>query len=198
MTGKSISDLSQNNFYKTLGMNNTLYNPLEKFDCSLIAPTENDTYFRHTLIQGYVHDMEAAMQGGIAGHAGIFSNAIDIAKMMQMYLQKGNYGGIQYFSNETFDAFNTCYFCNEGNRRGLGFDKPQLGKEGPTCGCVSKQSFGHTGFTGTIAWADPTTEIVYVFLSNRTFPDSNAANTLSKENIRENIQQIIQDAILDK
>ncbi len=198
ITGKSISDLSQNNFYKTLGMNNTTYNPLQKIDCSLIAPTENDTYFRHTLIQGYVHDMEAAMEGGIAGHAGIFSNAMDIAKMMQMYLNKGNYGTINYFSPETFNVFNTCNFCLEGNRRGLGFDKPQLGKEGPTCGCVSKASFGHTGFTGTIAWADPETEIIYVFLSNRTFPDSNAPNRLSKENIREDIQKIIQDAILDK
>lgn len=198
VTGKSISDLSQNNFYKLLGMNNTTYNPLQKFDCSVIPPTENDTYFRHAFIQGYVHDMEAAMEGGIAGHAGIFSNAMDIAKMMQMYLQKGNYGNVKYFSSATFDTFNTCNFCAEGNRRGLGFDKPQISGGGPTCGCVSMSSFGHTGFTGTIAWADPETEIVYVFLSNRTFPDSNAANRLSKENIREDIQKIIQNAILDK
>lgn len=198
ITGRSISDLSQNNFYKLLGMNNTSYNPLKKIDKNLIPPTENDTYFRHSLIQGYVHDMEAAMEGGIAGHAGIFSNAMDIAKMMQMYLQKGNYGNVKYFSSATFDTFNTCYFCAEGNRRGLGFDKPQISGGGPTCGCVSMSSFGHTGFTGTIAWADPETEIVYVFLSNRTFPDSNAPNTLSRENIREDIQKIIQSAILDK
>jgi beta-glucosidase-like glycosyl hydrolase/CubicO group peptidase (beta-lactamase class C family) len=197
-TGKTIDKLSAENFYNSLGMNNTMYNPLRKFDSSVIPPTEDDTYFRHTLIQGYVHDMTAAMQGGVAGHAGIFSNSMDIAKMMQMYLQKGNYGGLQYFSPATFDTFNTCHFCAEGNRRGLGFDKPQLGKEGPTCGCVSMSSFGHTGFTGTMAWADPETEIVYVFLSNRTFPDSNATNTLSKENIREDIQKVIQDAILDK
>ncbi len=198
VTKKSIEELSQDNFYKSLGMNNTMYNPLRKYDCSLIPPTEIDTYFRHTTVQGYVHDMEAAMEGGIAGHAGIFSNSIDIAKMMQMYLQKGNYGDKNYFSSATFDTFNTCYFCEEGNRRGLGFDKPQLTKEGPTCGCVSKSSFGHTGFTGTMAWADPETEIIYVFLSNRTYPDSNASNRLSKENIREDIQKIIQDAILDK
>jgi len=197
-TGKSIDELSTNNFYKTLGMNNTMYNPLRKFDLSVIPPTENDEYFRYTTVQGYVHDMAAAMQGGIAGHAGIFSNSMDIAKMMQMYLQKGNYGEIQYFAPATFDAFNTCYFCPEGNRRGLGFDKPQLGKEGPTCGCVSMSSFGHTGFTGTMAWADPETEIIYIFLSNRTFPGPNAPNTLSKENIREDIQKVIQDAILDK
>ena len=198
VTGKSIEDVSNENFYKTLGMNNTMYNPLQKFDCEIIPPTEMDTYFRHTIIQGYVHDMEAAMEGGIAGHAGIFSNTMDIAKMMQLFLQKGNYGGKNYFSDATFDIFNTCNFCNEGNRRGLGFDKPQLGNEGPTCGCVSKASFGHTGFTGTIAWADPETEIIYVFLSNRTFPDSTAPNKLSKENIREDIQKIIQEAVIDK
>lgn len=196
-TKKSITELSQNNFYSSIGMNNTSFNPLLKFDCERIVPSEIDDYFRYTTLQGYVHDMAAAMEGGIAGHAGIFSNAMDMAKMMQMYLQKGNYGGIQYITNTTLDTFNTCHFCDNGNRRGLGFDKPQLGKEGPTCGCVSKASFGHTGFTGTIVWADPETEIVYIFLSNRTFPNSNAANKLSKENIREDIQKIIQNAILD-
>ncbi len=197
VTGKTLDTLAEENFYKTLGMNNTLFNPLKKFDASVIAPTEEDTYFRHTTIQGYVHDMEAAMEGGVAGHAGVFSNAMDVAKMMQLYLQKGNYGDIQYFSPETFNDFNTCHFCAEGNRRGLGFDKPQLAKEGPTCGCVSMSSFGHTGFTGTIAWADPATEIVYIFLSNRTYPDSNLPNKLSKENIREDIQKVIQDAIIN-
>lgn len=197
-TGKTLDKLSTENFYKTLGMNNTMFNPLRKFDYGVIPPTENDNYFRHTIIQGYVHDMTAAMQGGVAGHAGIFSNAMDIAKMMQLYLQKGNYGDKQYISPSTFDTFNTCHFCSEGNRRGLGFDKPQLGKEGPTCGCVSMSSFGHTGFTGTIAWADPETEIVYVFLSNRTYPGNTEVNKLSKENIREDIQKIIQEAILDK
>lgn len=196
--GRTLDELAVNNFYKTIGMNNTLYNPLTKFDKSVIAPTEIDTYFRHQVIQGYVHDMEAAMENGVGGHAGIFSNAMDIAKMMQMYLQKGNYGGIQYFSEDTFNTFNTSWFYAEGNRRGLGFDKPQISGAGPTCGCVSMSSFGHTGFTGTIAWADPATDIVYVFLSNRTYPDSNLPNVLSKENIREDIQRVIQDAILDK
>jgi CubicO group peptidase (beta-lactamase class C family) len=195
-TGKSLDQLTYENFYQSLGMNSTLFNPLTKFDKSVIAPTEVDTYFRQSTLQGDVHDMEAAMEGGIAGHAGIFSNAMDVAKMMQLFLQKGQYGGISYFSPETFEVFNTCHFCPEGNRRGLGFDKPQLSGGGPTCGCVSKSSFGHTGFTGTIAWADPETEIVYVFLSNRTFPDANLPNRLSKENIREDIQKVIQDAII--
>nr|WP_315220415.1 glycoside hydrolase family 3 N-terminal domain-containing protein [uncultured Flavobacterium sp.] len=195
-TKKSLQSLTQEHFYNTLGMNYTTYNPLEKFDKKVIAPSEIDNYYRHQTVQGYVHDMAAAMEGGIAGHAGVFSNAMDVAKMMQLFLQKGNYGGINYFSPETFDVFNTCHFCSEGVERGLGFDK-RIGKDGPTCQCVSKSSFGHTGFTGNMVWVDPETEIVYVFLSNRTYPEVSAAgNTLAKEKIREDIQQIIQDAIL--
>ncbi|MDR7371715.1 glycoside hydrolase family 3 N-terminal domain-containing protein [Flavobacterium aquidurense] len=195
-TGKKLENLSQKNFYSTLGMNNTLYNPLDRFNKSNIAPSEVDNYFRHQVIQGYVHDMAAAMEGGVAGHAGIFSNAMDVAKMMQLYLQKGNYGDKQYFSAQTFDTFNTCYYKDKGVQRGLGFDK-RIGKDGPTCGCVSETSFGHTGFTGNIAWVDPATEIVYVFLSNRTYPEViNDENKLAKGKIREDIQKIIQEAII--
>lgn len=195
--GKPLDQLAQERFFVPMGMSSTLYNPLRKFDMSKIPPTEIDTYFRHATIQGYVHDMEAAMEGGVGGHAGLFSNAIDIAKLMQMYLQNGEYADRQYIKENTVEEFNKCYFCKTGNRRGVGFDKPQLpGKEGPTCNCVSEKSFGHTGFTGTMAWADPETEIVYIFLSNRTFPDS-SINKLSKENIRENIQKVIQDAIIN-
>lgn len=193
--GMPLDSLTYRNFYRSLGMNSTLFNPLRKFDQSVIPPTELDNYFRHQPVHGYVHDMAAAMQGGVAGHAGVFSNAIDVAKMMQLFLQKGSYGGERFFSEKTFDVFNHCWFCKDGNRRGLGFDKPQLpGQSGPTCGCVSPSSFGHTGFTGTIAWADPKTEIIYIFLSNRTYPSSET-NTLSKQNIREDIQQVIQQAI---
>jgi beta-glucosidase-like glycosyl hydrolase/CubicO group peptidase (beta-lactamase class C family) len=196
LTGKKLDVLSYENFYSPLGANNTMYNPLQKVSRTRIAPTEIDTYFRHQTIQGYVHDMGAAMEGGVGGHAGIFSNSMDVAKIMQLYLQKGNYGNHQYFSKKTFDDFNTCYFCAEGNRRGVGFDKPQLGNRGPTCGCASMTSFGHTGFTGTMAWADPEAEIVYIFLSNRTYPND-SVNKLSKENIREDIQKIIYDSIED-
>lgn len=196
-TGQTLDVVADANFFKPLGATTTTYNPLKKFDKSVIPPTEIDNYFRYQVIQGYVHDMAAAMMGGVAGHAGIFSNSLDVAKIMQMYLQKGYYGGKHYFSAKTFDIFNTCYACAEGNRRGLGFDKPQITASGPTCGCVSKSSFGHTGFTGTMAWADPETDIVYVFLSNRTYPES-ADNKLSKGNIREDIQKVIQDAIIDK
>jgi beta-glucosidase-like glycosyl hydrolase/CubicO group peptidase (beta-lactamase class C family) len=195
-TKQPLEVLSQKNFYSSLGMNNTMYNPLTKFDKNNIAPSEIDTYFRQQVVQGYVHDMAAAMEGGVAGHAGIFSNAMDVAKMMQLFLQKGNYGGKSYFSEETFNVFNTSHYAAQGVQRGLGFDK-RVEKEGPTCGCVSETSFGHTGFTGTMAWVDPKTEIVYVFLSNRTYPEVTAeGNKLSREKIREDIQQIIQNAIL--
>jgi len=196
-TGKSLDLVSNENFYNSLGANYTLFNPLRKFDMSVIPPTEVDNYFRHQTVQGYVHDMAAAMEGGVGGHAGIFSNSMDLAKIMQMYLQKGNYGNKQYITEKTFDIFNTCFYCDKGNRRGIGFDKPQISNSGPTCGCASMTSFGHTGFTGTMAWADPEKEIVYIFLSNRTFPDYNSGNMLSKNNIRENIQQVIYDAIVE-
>lgn len=193
---KTIDQLIDERFYKKIGCQFTTYNPLLKFEDKYIVPSEDDRYFRYQLVNGYVHDMSAAMQGGVAGHAGLFSNALDIAKIMQMYLNKGSYGGYQFFKPETFDHFNTCHGCETGNRRGLGFDKPQPGGGvNPTCGCTSKSSFGHTGFTGTIAWADPEKELVYVFLSNRTFPD-HTKNNLSKNKVREKIQQVIYDAMM--
>lgn len=196
-TGKTLDVLVEEAYFQSLGMYRTTYNPLRKFDISEIAPTENDTYFRHQVLQGYVHDMAAAMQGGVAGQAGLFSNSLDVAKMMQLYLQKGTYGGKEYFSEKTFDKFNSLYYDLKKNRRGLGFDKPTGNGNGPTCDCVSLDSFGHTGFTGTMAWADPKTETIFVFLSNRTFPDSNAPNLLSKENIRSRIQEVISNAIME-
>lgn len=193
---RNLNVLSFDHFFQPLGMTSTMYNPLLKFPLNKIIPTEIDTYFRYQKLQGYVHDMEAAMEGGVAGHAGIFSNSLDVAKMMQMYLQKGNYGGKTYFSETTFNIFNTRYFETSGSRRGLGFDKQQLpGTSGPTCGCTSESSFGHTGFTGTMAWVDPKYNLVYIFLSNRTFPDSNFPNELSKSNIREDIQKVIYEAM---
>lgn len=195
-THQNLEDLSQKNFFNSIGMNYTTYNPLLKFDKKEIAPTEIDNYFRHQLIQGYVHDMAAAMEGGVAGHAGIFSNAMDVAKMMQLFLQKGSYGGERYFSEATFDTFNTCFYCAQGVERGLGFDK-RLGKDGPTCQCASASSFGHTGFTGNMAWVDPENETVYVFLSNRTYPEiGEEGNKLAKEKIREDIHKIIYESII--
>ena len=135
------------------------------------------------------------MQGGVGGHAGLFSNSNDVAKIMQMYLNNGYYGGKRFFTQETLETFNKCYYCEEDVRRGVGFDKPQLGTLGSTCGCISMKSFGHSGFTGTYAWADPEEEIVYVFLSNRTFPDATNRKLIS-EDIRTKIQQLIYESIM--
>ncbi len=192
--GGTLNALAKQHFYKPLGANNTSYLPLKKFKKKRIVPTENDQAFRNEIVHGYVHDQGAAMFGGIGGHAGLFANANDVTKIMQMYLNGGYYGGKQYFKSQTLEEFNTCYYCHNDVRRGVGFDKPQLGDIGPTCGCISMTSFGHSGFTGTFTWADPEEEIVYVFLSNRTFPDS-ANRKLISNDIRSEIQRVIYEAI---
>lgn len=191
----SLAFTTQEEFYKPLGANFTTYLPRGKFDLQQIVPTEVDDLWRRQLVHGYVHDQGAAMQGGIGGHAGLFSNANDVAKIMQLYLNGGSYGGKRYLKQETLDKFNNCYYCEKDVRRGVGFDKPQLGKSGPTCGCASLSSFGHSGFTGTFAWADPEEEIVYVFLSNRTFPDVDNRK-LIREDIRSKIQAIIYESLI--
>lgn len=194
--GESLDKLANQFMYAPMGLQHTSFNPLEKFEKEEIVPTEEDNYYRYQTIQGYVHDMGAAMQGGVGGHAGLFSNANDVAKIMQMYLQGGVYGGVRFLNERTIRKFNTCYFCHKDVRRGVGFDKPQLKEKGPTCGCVSRKSFGHSGFTGTYTWADPDEELVYVFLSNRTYPS--ASNTLLvKSGLRTRIQQAIYDSIIN-
>jgi len=193
---RPINELVDEFLYRPLGLQRTTFNPLKKFPKEAIVPSEEDDYFRYQTVQGYVHDMGAAMQGGVGGHAGLFSTANEVAKIMQMYLQGGYYGGERFFNARTVKRFNTCYFCNKKVRRGVGFDKPQLEEKGPTCGCVSRKSFGHSGFTGTYTWADPDEEIVYVFLSNRTYPS--ATNTLLiKSGLRTRIQQAIYDSIIN-
>lgn len=192
---ESLDVLLDKTLFEPLGANFTGYKPLERFNKNTIVPSEIDNYYRYQTVQGYVHDMGAAMQGGVGGHAGLFSNANDVAKIMQMYLQGGYYGGDRFLQSRTIEKFNKCYFCNKEVRRGVGFDKPQLEDKGPTCGCVSRKSFGHSGFTGTYTWADPEEEIVYVFLSNRTYPSS--TNTLLiKSGLRTRIQQAIYDSII--
>lgn len=176
--------------YAPMGMHNTGYKPLNWADPATIVPSEKDIYWRNTEIHGTVHDMGAALMGGVGGHAGIFSNANDLAKLMQMYMEKGIYGNTRYISPKTLEFFTECPLCEEGNRRGYGFDKPQLEGNGPACLCTSPGSFGHTGFTGTMAWADPQHQLVYVFLSNRTYPSMENWK-LSKLDVRTNIQEVI-------
>ena len=195
--GKRLDQYVDSIFYRPLGLANCTFNPLNKFTKDRIIPTENDKLFRNQLIHGYVHDQGAAMMGGVGGHAGLFSNASDLAVIMQMILNKGIYGGQRFISDATISEFTRCQFCENDNRRGLGFDKPEMNysKTGPTCKCVSSLSFGHTGFTGTIAWVDPEKELIYIFLSNRVNPDAEnkKINTLST---RAEIQEAIYDFIL--
>ena len=188
--------LVHNNFYAPLGLKNTLYNAADRIPLNRIIPSEDDNFFRYQKLQGYVHDEGAAMLGGVGGHAGLFSNAYEVAVLMQLFLQKGVYNGKRYFDAATFDAFNVCYYCDQDNRRGIGFDKPQISGRGSTCGCVSKDSFGHFGFTGTYTWADPEKEIVFVFLSNRTYPTRDN-NLLGEHDVRTRMQGLIYEALMD-
>ena len=192
---KPLNDLADEFLYKPLGLERTLFNPWKFVPKDEIVPSEIDDYFRHRELRGYVHDMGAAMQGGIGGHAGLFSNAEEVYYIMQMYLQKGSVNGYEFITSKTFDEFNRCYYCDKGNRRGVGFDKPQLKGEGSTCGCVSKVSFGHMGFTGTYAWADPDQELIFVFLSNRTYP-SMSNNLLGQKNVRTRMQALVYKALI--
>lgn len=189
-----LEDFMSQHFYNPMGMDFTTFNPLQKFKRNEIAPTEFDNYFRYGLIQGYVHDANAAIQGGVSGHAGLFSNANDLAKLMQMLLQNGYYGGQRYLLESTNDRFSKQQYAS--NRRGLGWDRPAPDSEpSPTSDLVSNSTFGHTGFTGTAVWADPEHELIYVFLSNRIYP--NAENDkLIRENIRSKVQDIIYSAII--
>jgi CubicO group peptidase (beta-lactamase class C family) len=192
---KPFDELTEQFLFMPLGLKRTLYNPWKTIPLDEIVPTEIDDYFRHRALRGYVHDMGAAMLGGVGGHAGLFSNSEEVFKIMQMYLQKGTANDHSFFSSTTFDSFNRCYYCDQGNRRGVGFDKPQLEGKGSTCGCVSSNSFGHMGFTGTYTWADPDQELIFVFLSNRTYP-SMSNNLLGQHNIRTRMQALVYKALL--
>ena len=188
-----MQDFLSQNLYEPLGAYTTGYLPLTKFPASRIAPTEDDKLFRKSLLIGYVHDQGAAMHGGIAGHAGLFSTANDLAKLGQMWLQKGTYGGNRYFKPETLELFAGKQY--ENSRRGLGWDRPVINDpNGPTSLFASQKTFGHTGFTGTCIWVDPAFNLVYVFLSNRVYPDMNN-NKILNANIRPRIQDLIYKSI---
>lgn len=185
------------NFYKPLGATSVMYNPLRKYPITSIVPTEHDYYFRHLPIHGTVHDEGAIMMGGVSGHAGLFANANDLAKLMQMYLDMGEYGGRRYIKEETLRKWTQTQFPENDNRRGLGFDKPNLVYTGPshnTARDASKASFGHTGFTGTFAWMDPENGLLYIFLSNRVDPTRDNTR-LYRLNTRTEVQQVLYDAL---
>ncbi|MET4080794.1 CubicO group peptidase (beta-lactamase class C family) [Pedobacter sp. UYP30] len=187
-----LNDYVLTNFYKPLGMQTAGYLPRNRFSKDQIIPTENDTYFRKTLLVGYVHDQGAALAGGVAGHAGLFASSNDLAIYYQMLLNKGSYGGTQYFKPETVTMFTSNQ--SKVSRRGLGFDRkdPDPAKKYPSA-LASSQTFGHTGYTGIAVWVDPARGLVYIFLSNRVNPT--VSEQLGKLNIRPRIQDVINRAI---
>ncbi|WP_303312053.1 glycoside hydrolase family 3 N-terminal domain-containing protein [Hymenobacter sp. BT730] len=194
LLGQPLEKFLQENFYNSLGLNTMTYHPLERFPKSCIAPTENDTYYRRTQLQGTVHDQAAAMIGGVSGHAGLFSNANDLAILMQMNLQNGRYGGQRYFQNPVVAEF--ARSTEAGSRRGLGWDHGDPSKpHGPTSNLSPVSTFGHTGFTGTCVWMDPENKIMYIFLSNRVYPDA-GNNKLVQFNIRSRIHEVIYKSLI--
>lgn len=189
VSGQRLDIFVNHHFYSPMGLCNTGYNPLERgIDSTLIAPTENDQHYRMRLIRGMVHDENAFAMGGVSGHAGLFGTADDLARILQMLLNGGTFDGRRYLKAETIAMFNTRYFDKQNCRRGLGFDKPLItGHGGSACDEAPQSSYGHTGFTGTMVWVDPDNQMLYVFLSNRVYPDPNP-NKLSNMNIRTKIQ----------
>ena len=189
-----IEDFLTQNIYDPLGMHCTRYNPLNNgIDKSQIAPTELDKLYRKTEVKGTVHDQVAAMIGGVGGHAGLFSSANDLAKILQMLINNGSYAGKKYLQKETIALFTSKQ--NKHCRRGIGWDKMQEGGLGPSSEMCSFNSFGHSGFTGTLVWADPDYDLIYIFLSNRTFPNS-SNNSLLKNDIRTRIQDVVYEALM--
>jgi len=169
-TKENMDAFLQKNFFSPLGATSTTYNPLRKMDVSLVAPSENDRFVRRQSLQGYVHDEAAAFQGGVSGNAGLFSNAFDLAKIMQLYLDNGMYGGERYLSEKTCRMFTGSK--SPVSRRGLGFDKPDArNPQRSPCGLLAPQAvYGHTGYTGTCFWIDPENNMFFIFLCNRTYP----------------------------
>jgi beta-glucosidase-like glycosyl hydrolase/CubicO group peptidase (beta-lactamase class C family) len=194
VTGLTVDAYALQNFYRPLGLSRLRYNPKEVFPVSDIAPTEEDQYFRGQRIQGYVHDMGAAMLGGVSGHAGLFGNAHSLGTLMQMLMNGGYYGGIQYLSSEVIASFATR--VNGSTRRGLGFDMKELDSSRTvlTSPLASDATYGHTGFTGTCAWNDPESGLVYVFLSNRTYPTMNETK-FAKGEYRQRVHTAIYNAM---
>jgi len=197
ITNEPLEQYTSEYFYQPLGAVTTGYKPRNRFSKQEIVPTEQDTKFRKQLLQGYVHDYGAALTDGVGGHAGLFSNANDLAKLFEMYLEGGEYGGVRYLNKETLNIFTSSIFDCTGNRRGLGFDKNTPNGKGSACELVSEQSYGHTGFTGTMFWIDPKYDFIYIFLSNRINP-SIENNKLHEQAIRTKVQRVFYESFLSQ
>lgn len=197
LSGEKYENYLANHFYDSLGAETLGFNPLNKFSSSQIVPTEIDTFFRYTNIHGVVHDEGAIMMKGISGNAGLFGNAMDVAKVWSMLLNEGTYDSVQYLKPQTIDLFTTAQYPNNENRRGLGFDKPLLEYDSiisSVAKSASYRSYGHSGYTGTLVWADPENDLLFVFLSNRVYP-SRLNTNLYKLNVRPTIHQFIYDYV---
>src|SRR5690554_2941258 len=194
ISGDNMNAYLKQHFYRKLGATSTTFRPLEQMPPNRIAPTENDPFFRKQHLRGHVHDEGAALFGGISGNAGLFSNANDLAKLYQMWLNGGEYGGERFLSEATVKLFTTAK--SNISRRGLGFDKPdpRNTRSNPTSPGTPIEVYGHTGFTGTCFWVDPTHDMIYIFLSNRVTP-SRSPNRLSTLMIRERIQEELYNAL---
>ena len=192
LIGESQASYLRRNIYLPLGLNRMLYQPLKNFADAQVVPTEDDQTFRKQLLRGYVHDPGAAMLGGVAGHAGIFSNAWSLAHIMQLFLNKGQMAGMNFFSEATYTEFTKQQY--PGNRRAAGFDRPNASGGGTCDVLASQQSFGHSGFTGTLAWADPKNKVIFIFLSNRVHPNQDNWK-LRDLNIRTDMQHVVYEAL---
>ena len=196
LTGQPLEEYTSQHLYHRLGASTLGFLPTKRFPQARMAPTANDTIFRNQWLQGYVHDENAALMGGVSGHAGLFGNANDLAKLMQMYLNMGAYGNENYINSKTLAEFIARPFAKQGNHRGIGFDKTEL-SPGPNDlmgKYASKNSFGHTGFTGTMVWMDPENGLLFVFLSNRICPEP-TNNKLSSTRLRARIYEVFAKAI---
>jgi len=198
LTGRDYEEYLKDEFFKPIGATTVTYNPYNQFPLHRIVPTENDDFFRMERLRGFVHDEGAAMMGGVSGNAGLFGTANDLAKIFQMYLQKGYYGGRRYISEKTMNEFTKIQYPDNDNRRGLGFDKPLIDNykndldEAYPAMDASESSFGHSGYTGTFAWADPENGLLFIFMSNRVYPTRNNTK-LYELNIRAAMHQAIYD-----
>ncbi|MDR0864306.1 MAG: serine hydrolase [Candidatus Symbiothrix sp.] len=196
ISGLPLDIFAEKEFFANLGAATTTFLPLKKFDRKIIAPTENDEFLRNQILIGYPHDEVAAILGGVSGNAGLFSNANDLAKLLQLFLNNGEYGGERYFSQATTKTFTQTK--SPDSRRGLGFDKPEKDKASGNTGEKAPASvYGHTGYTGTCFWVDPDNQLIYIFLSNRVYP-SRTYTQLMALNIRPRIQDIIYESMNDK
>jgi CubicO group peptidase (beta-lactamase class C family) len=197
ITGKSFDQFLEDEFYAPLGAETVGFNAGERFPLDEIVPTEVDSFFRMQTLHGVVHDEGAAMMLGVSGNAGLFANARDLAKVYQMLLNGGEYDGRRYLKASTVEEFTKCQFCDEGNKRGMGFDKPLIEydeEKSSVAEAASPESFGHSGYTGTFVWADPANDLLFVFLSNRVHPtrDNRKIYSLS---VRPRIHSLVYDLL---